>query len=122
MARHFNISKKILSLLGLAVAAPMAFSTAASAQLMRVDASPQIELKPNCEVVDCNTLPRIEIPPQVIPFPCDPRVCDPVEFESFERIELERLSKPALEEIIRRGNLQGAGRIQKHQSFLKFDE
>ena len=118
MTRHVKRSVYMLSLFGIAVAAPMLLSTAANAQLSRFEAGSQVGLTPNCEWVDCNIPPKIEIPPRVIPFPCDPRVCDPIEFEPLERLELERpelerLSKPVLEEAIRRGNIQDAGRLQQ---------
>lgn len=106
---------KMLGLFGIAAIVPLTLSTAANAQLQLERA--EIELTPNCEVIDCGWMPR-ELPPRiVIPDACDPRFCDPIEFE-VERIELERLSKPVLEGTIRQGELQNAGRLQS----VKFDE
>jgi len=101
---------KMLSLFGIAVVAPMAFSAAASAQY-RIE-QPKIELTPNCQLIDCE-IPRVIPRPPVIPVPCDPRVCDPIEFEpverpEFERPEFDRFSKPVLRE--------------SRRPFIKYDE
>ena len=104
---------KMLGLFSIAVVAPLAFSSAANAQY-RIE-RPQIELTPNCEVIDCSTTPVVVKPklPTRVPY-CTPLYCIRPDFE-IQRPELER---PVLEDSVRLEEIQNVERVRQ----LKYDE